>query len=84
LHVGDKGGNQTQVRFFDRGTNMYSLWDTGIIEWFSRGEDEWLGELTVLASPQSPDSTSEGTVEDWGEGFVDGQNGLPRPDDGQP
>ena len=30
-HVGDnhdKGGNQTQVRFFDRGTNMHALWDT--------------------------------------------------------
>ena len=30
LHVGDnhdKGGNQTQVRFFDKGTNMHRLWD---------------------------------------------------------
>ena len=30
LHVGDnhdKGGNLTQVRFFDRGTNMHRLWD---------------------------------------------------------
>jgi S1/P1 Nuclease len=28
-HVGDnadKGGNRTQVRFFDRGTNMHALW----------------------------------------------------------
>jgi nuclease S1 len=67
-HVGDnsdKGGNQTQVRFFDRGTNMHALWDTGMIERFSRSEDEWLKELTVLASPQSEESTSEGTVEDW-------------------
>ena len=35
LHVGDnhdRGGNDTQVRFFDRGTNMHSLWDSGMIE----------------------------------------------------
>jgi nuclease S1 len=67
-HVGDKhdrGGNDTQVRFFDRGTNMHSLWDTGMIERFSKSEDEWLKELTVLASPQSQERTSERTVEDW-------------------
>ena len=35
MHVGDnhdEGGNDTQVRFFDRGTNMHSLWDSGMIE----------------------------------------------------
>jgi hypothetical protein len=33
LHVGDnheKGGNLTQVRFYDRGTNMHRLWDSDI------------------------------------------------------
>jgi hypothetical protein len=41
-HVGDNhdtGGNQTQVRFFDRGTNMHALWDTGMIERVSMSED---------------------------------------------
>ena len=31
-HVGDnhdKGGNQTQVRWFDKGTNMHRVWDSG-------------------------------------------------------
>ena len=35
MHVGDnkdKGGNQTQVRFFDKGTNMHRLWDSDMIE----------------------------------------------------
>ena len=35
LHVGDnhdQGGNRTQVRFFDRGTNMHRLWDADMIE----------------------------------------------------
>ena len=34
MHVGenhDKGGNQLQVRFFDRGSNLHRVWDTGII-----------------------------------------------------
>jgi S1/P1 Nuclease len=42
MHVGDnhdKGGNQTQVRFFDRGTNMHRLWDTDMIERTSKEED---------------------------------------------
>lgn len=35
LHVGygaDKGGNQMQVTFNGKGTNLHSLWDSGIIE----------------------------------------------------
>jgi hypothetical protein len=28
----DKGGNQTQVRCFDKGTNMHALRDSGMIE----------------------------------------------------
>jgi len=68
LHVGenhDRGGNDTQVTFCDEGTNMHRLWDTGMIERFSQSEDDWLKELTVLASPQSLETTSEGAVEDW-------------------
>jgi hypothetical protein len=33
MHVGDnkdKGGNQTQVRFFDRGSNMHRLFTIGL------------------------------------------------------
>ncbi len=34
LHVGDnndKGGNRTQVRFYDKGSNMYRVWDSNTI-----------------------------------------------------
>ena len=48
---GDKGGNQTQVRFFDRGTNMHALWDTGMIERVSKSEDCWLADLAALDTP---------------------------------
>jgi hypothetical protein len=42
MHVGDnkdKGGNNTQVRFFDKGTNLHRLWDSDMIEWTGDGED---------------------------------------------
>lgn len=51
MHVGhnhDRGGNDTQVRFFDRGMNMHSLWDFGMIERFSKTEDFWLDDLGAL------------------------------------
>jgi hypothetical protein len=36
LHVGygeDKGGNTVQISFFGNGTNLHSLWDSGIIDY---------------------------------------------------
>jgi nuclease S1 len=68
MHVGDnkdRGGNDTQARYFDRGTNMHSLWDGRTIERMSRSEDYWIKELSVLPSSQTPDTTAGGTVEDW-------------------
>ena len=64
MHVGDnhiRGGNDTQVRFFDRGMNMHGIWDKGITERVSRDEDYWLEELTVLPSSQGLGTTAEGT-----------------------
>ena len=68
MHVGDnhdRGGNDTQVRFFERGTNMHSLWDGGLLARMSNEEDYWLKELTVLPSSQMPQDAAAGTVEDW-------------------
>jgi nuclease S1 len=68
LHVGDnndKGGNQTQVRFFDQGTNMHRLWDSQIIEHVSDKEDFWLTDLTTLETAKNRAAWAKGTVEDW-------------------
>ena len=68
MHVGDnhdRGGNDTQVRYFDRGINMHSLWDGGIIARMSKEEEYWLKEFTVLPSSQTPDTATAGTVKDW-------------------
>jgi hypothetical protein len=62
---GDKGGNQTQVRFFDRGTNMHRLWDTDMIERTSKDEDYWLTDLAALELPEARQDAVKGQVEDW-------------------
>jgi hypothetical protein len=51
MHVGDnhdKGGNDTQVRWFDRGSNMHRVWDGGIIERAGDLQDFWLPDLNEL------------------------------------
>jgi nuclease S1 len=68
MHVGDnndKGGNRTQVRFFDRGTNMHSLWDSGMIEYVCDTEDFWLKDLAALDTPEARAAAMKGTIEDW-------------------
>jgi nuclease S1 len=68
MHVGDngdKGGNRTQVRYYDRGTNMHALWDTLIIERVSKSEDFWLNDLATLDTAENRAEWMKGTVEDW-------------------
>ena len=55
MHVSDnpdRGGNDTQVRFFDRGTNMHDLWDSGMIERIGKTETFWLNDLAALDTPE--------------------------------
>jgi nuclease S1 len=68
LHVGenhDKGGNNLQVRWFDRGSNLHRVWDSGILERVSRDEDRWLAELAAMDTPEARGHTMAGAVEDW-------------------
>ena len=65
MHVGDnhdRGGNDTQVRFFERGTNMLKLWDTDMIERVSESEDFWLTDLTALNTPEARQEAMKATV----------------------
>ena len=67
LHVGDngdKGGNLTQVRFFDKGTNMHRLWDSDIIARTSGSEDAWLADLAALDTRAARAEAIKGSVED--------------------
>jgi hypothetical protein len=68
LHVGDnndRGGNLLQVRFFDIGSNLHRVWDSGIIEHHTMNEQVWLWDLTFVANPKMVVEWSRGTPEDW-------------------
>jgi len=70
LHVGDnkdKGGNRTQVRFFDKGTNIHRMWNSDMIERTGNTEDFWLTDLARLETPEARAVAMKGTVEDWGD-----------------
>jgi nuclease S1 len=68
LHVGDnrdRGGNDTQVQFFDQGTNMHRLWDSGLIARGGDTEDFWLADLAAMDTSQAHTQAMDGAVEDW-------------------
>jgi hypothetical protein len=68
LHVGDrgdKGGNDLQLQFFGKGTNLHRLWDDGIIEHHSTDEVKWIGEIESFATAEQIRQWSAGGVESW-------------------
>ena len=51
LHIGrasDRGGNDIEITFNRRKTNLHSLWDTGLLVHTGLGRDEYLNELLRL------------------------------------
>ncbi len=87
MHVGDnhdKGGNQTQVRFYDRGTNMHRLWDSDMIEREGDDEDFWLADLAGLDTSENREAASRGKVEDWAtESLLAARQAIQVPETGQ-
>jgi hypothetical protein len=68
VHVGDRGdrgGNDLQLRFFGKGTNLHRIWDDGIIEHHSTDEAKWVSELEALATTELAHQTTAGSVEAW-------------------
>jgi hypothetical protein len=56
LHVGDngdRGKNDTQARFFARGSNMHQVWDSDMID---RAGDfgYWMADLIPMDMPEAP------------------------------
>jgi nuclease S1 len=67
LHVGDRGdrgGNDLQLRFFERGTNLHRLWDTDILEYGGDTEDGWVATLERLLRDAEP-TAAVATREAW-------------------
>ncbi len=68
LHVGenhDRGGNDLQVRWFDRGSNLHRVWDSGILDRAGTDEDHWLADLIAMDTPEGRQRAQGGAIEDW-------------------
>lgn len=67
MHIGkkeDKGGNDFQVQWFGRGTNLHSVWDTKMIEDFNMSYLELASNAQELSKKQIT-AIEKGTVVDW-------------------
>ena len=86
MHVGenhDQGGNRLQVRFFDKGSNLHSVWDTGIISRAQPNEDRWVDDLVAMDTPEALADRPEGVGRGLGDREPAGvQGGVRRPGDG--
>jgi hypothetical protein len=68
LHVGDhgdRGGNDTQIRFFDEGTNLHRLWDSGLIHRIGGDDRAWAERVERDITPKAIEECSGGSVDDW-------------------
>ncbi len=68
VHVGDRGdrgGNDLQVQFFRKGSNLHRVWDSGLIEQHSADEAVWEREVGALITPATASAWVGGTPEDW-------------------
>ncbi|UNK58078.1 S1/P1 nuclease [Pseudoxanthomonas daejeonensis] len=50
-HAGDRGGNDYQVNWRGKGSNLHSLWDSGMLNAQGLEEDAWLARLRALPAP---------------------------------
>ena len=65
----DRGGNSYQLQAFMRGTNLYALWDSGLI----RAMDQDTEVLTAWLAPSIISTARRQEVERAGETFNAGQ-----------
>ena len=68
MHAGrltDKGGNGTEVKWFNQNTNLHSVWDSKMIESARRwGYQEWVKQLD-RKDKKFKKAVCRGTYEDW-------------------
>jgi hypothetical protein len=67
LHVGrdeDQGGNKIVVYWFDKKTNLHSLWDTGLIEFQQYSYTEY-AKLLDIADREEVKAWQSTSLEDW-------------------
>ncbi|CAM3523609.1 S1/P1 nuclease [Aequorivita lipolytica] len=67
LHIGieeDKGGNDFQVRWFKDGTNLHTVWDSKMLDFYDMSYTELAVNTNVL-SKQQVEAIKKGSVQDW-------------------
>src|SRR5690606_21336138 len=67
LHIGlaeDKGGNDFQVRWFKDGTNLHTVWDSKMIDFYDMSYSELAANTDVLSKEQV-EAIKKGSVLDW-------------------
>lgn len=67
LHVGrkeDKGGNDVQVRWFDRGTNLHRVWDSNMLDHYNMSYQEIADNAPELTKEEIK-SIQSGSLLDW-------------------
>lgn len=64
-HATDLGGNRVKMRFFNRDTNLHSIWDGSIPESAHKWSySEWQQQIDRV-SPEEEESIIYGSVDDW-------------------
>lgn len=67
LHIGlqeDKGGNDFQVRWFRDGTNLHTVWDYRMLDFYEMSYTELAQNADVLSTQQVAE-IQKGSVLDW-------------------
>lgn len=65
-HKSDRGGNGWQLRYFGKGTNLHSIWDSGVIESAHKWTySEWVEQIDTN-SKEIDVQMAQGTPESWG------------------
>lgn len=65
-HLTDKGGNRWQAQYFGTGTNLHSIWDSGIVESAHKwGYEEWAKEIDTVSKSEIRQIV-KGNPHEWG------------------
>jgi hypothetical protein len=78
LHVGrpeDRGGNDIQLRWFGRGTNLHSIWDFHMIEDYGMSFSE-LAESLPRLSRRQVKTLQSGSLHEWVEETREEADGI--------
>jgi hypothetical protein len=67
LHVGreeDQGGNKISVTWFDKQTNLHSVWDNSLVDYQQYSYTEYARVLDI-ATDQEVEAWQQSSLEDW-------------------